>query len=528
MDNERTKSQKKPKEKIGIKSSNNAIIFENFIKRNYKAKSENKSKEKKERAKSKSKANKNIETEENKIKKINNKKIIDDFLKRNVPKNKKENKKEKNVSPKKINIKKKNLNLSPKIMDFNSFKQNNQTNSLNKDKRNNSYERNKSASVQKNKIIKDKNVNNIKVKDTGVPLGVIEAEINSGVKSINLGQNIPKRFSPIKDNLIKYDNSKYEKYDIQQIKYELMKDYSNIQPKTGEGFLQRMQFDTLKRKNKDEKINELLEKNKPKINKEEGEKAFKRLIEDANRRQNEKKGKELLEDESNIIKDEYNIDSKKYNEEEWNEIYNKRFREYEEYKKKRMEIKREKEKIEKMIEEQEEIDKHTYYIKKLPEYKIQENAQRLYDDAKKREIIRNRKIAKNKNNNNITSFNDEEDVSKYMKSYKSEVYNFNGSSENNSNFLNQNEHYFNLNEYKNNNAINLNNLYGEYEAKKYAIPKYNKVNMKSFNNNSKNKTRKFNTRNNTKKKNKKNYYQFNDNINQNTNFTYNNSNNKPF
>ena len=62
----------------------------------------------------------------------------------------------------------------------------------------------------------------------------------------------------------------------------------------------------------------------------------------------------------------------------------------------------------------------------------------------------------------------------------------NGSSENNSNYLNQNEHYFNLNEYKNNNAINLNNLYGEYEAKKYAIPKYNKVNMKRFNNNSKN------------------------------------------
>ena len=42
-----------------------------------------------------------------------------------------------------------------------------------------------------------------------------------------------------------------------------------------------------------------------------------------------------------------------------------------------------------------------------------------------------------------------------MKSYKSEIYNFNGSSENNSNYYNYNNEAKNYNDYKN--IINFNN-----------------------------------------------------------------------
>ena len=76
---------------------------------------------------------------------------------------------------------------------------------------------------------------------------------------------MPKRYSPIRD-LKNYDNRKFDKYDVEQIRYELNKDYSNLQPNIDNGFLQRMQFDSLKRKKRNEKVNELVEKQKYKIN----------------------------------------------------------------------------------------------------------------------------------------------------------------------------------------------------------------------------------------------------------------------
>ena len=101
--------------------------------------------------------------------------------------------------------------------------------------------------------------------------------------------------------------------------------------------------------------------------------------------------------------DKENDGEKKYNDDEWNEIYNKRFKEYEEIKKKKMEIQREKEKIEKMLQEEEQILMFNNNTKKLPEYKIKENTQRLYDDAKKREILKNKRKKQNKNNNIFSS-----------------------------------------------------------------------------------------------------------------------------
>ena len=129
-----------------------------------------------------------------------------------------------------------------------------------------------------------------------------------------------------------------------------MKEYSNIKPKKENGFLKRMKFYSLKRKKNQEKINKLIEENKVKINKIEIDKTFNRLINDANRRiiqkKEEIKNKEL-EEEEEINKENNYI---KYNNEEWNKIYEERFKEYEEYKKKKLEIEIEKEKIDKLIQ----------------------------------------------------------------------------------------------------------------------------------------------------------------------------------
>ena len=172
-------------------------------------------------------------------------------------------------------------------------------------------------------------------------------------------------------------------------------------------------------------LNELVGRSIYKLNESERKKAFNRLTNDANRRITEKKQKEVMEEENNLIKEYLEKDNdKKYNEKEWNKIYQKRFKTYEECKKKKVEVEIQKKKIQKMIEEEEEINMCN--IKKLPGKIIKENTQRLFDDAKKRLIIKNRKLKeKNRDNIYLTNFNDEDDISKYMKNYKNEIYNFN-------------------------------------------------------------------------------------------------------
>ena len=149
--------------------------------------------------------------------------------------------------------------------------------------------------------------------------------------------NYIRHISPIKD--------KYDRYNTEQMRYNLMKEYSNIKPNKDNGFLKRMKFYILKRKRNQEKINKLIEENKYKINKIEIDKTFNRLIKDANRRIIKRKEEELNKEEE-MNKESNNI---KYNEEEWNKIYEERFKEYEEYKKKKLEIEIEKDKIDKLI-----------------------------------------------------------------------------------------------------------------------------------------------------------------------------------
>ena len=118
-----------------------------------------------------------------------------------------------------------------------------------------------------------------------------------------------------------------------------------------------------------------------------------------------------------LSEDIINNEKKKYSNEVWNEIYNKRFKSYEENinKKKKEELKKKENKRKK--QETEEIN--LCKSKKKPQKLIDESCKRMYDEAKKRKIKMNEKIDRiNKYNNEI------EDASKYTKKIKSESYTF--------------------------------------------------------------------------------------------------------
>ena len=465
-----------------------------------------------------------------------------------------------NYNYNKINIEQKKIQIRPdlRLRNINSFKTSKSISenpfiikkikkeNLNKSKDKNINKKSSDSSFiknNKNKNTKTGKPNNLrelkKIEDQGVPHIVTEAEINLALKNKNIGNNIQKRYSEINNALINFDNSKFIKYDTEQILYELEKDYTYIHSDKDNSFLQRMQFDALKRKNKEIKLNELVEKNKKKykINEKERKKTFNRLIDDANRRLIIKQ--EMIENEKYLLDCKNLFDNnKKYNGEEWSEIYKKRFKDYEEYKNKKIDIQRQNEKIKKMIAEEEEIN--MCQVKKIPESKIRENTQRLYEDAKKRQILKNKNLKSinsvknyrvlNKNTNNNLYFNtfiDEEDASKYMKGHRNEAYSFLSDREINNNYkdypndnnFKQKNYFFSNNYYYNFNGMN--NNFNNKSFDKKIIKKNDKISVTEFNN------MRFNTRNNTQKKNKKkknmnnNNYDFNDNKNQLNNFDRN-------
>ena len=223
------------------------------------------------------------------------------------------------------------------------------------------------------------------------------------------------RVSKAKTTLSNYDNSKYENYNLEKMRYDFLKKYSYIHVDKDENFLNRMKFDIFKRQSKEEKINALVEQNKAKIDEDERVSTFNRLISDANRRIEAQDNLENMKNK--LSEDIINTDKKKYNYEVWNEIYNKRFKNYAENCNKKKEEEYKKKEI---LRKKEEIDEiNLCKSKKKPQKLIDEASKRMYDEAKRRKIKMNEKIDRiNKYNNEI------EDASKYTKKIKSESYTF--------------------------------------------------------------------------------------------------------
>ena len=269
------------------------------------------------------------------------------------------------------------------------------------------------------------------------------------------------RVSKAKTTLSNYDNSKYENYNLEKMRYDFLKKYSYIHVDKDENFLNRMKFDIFKRQSKEEKINALVEQNKAKIDEDERVSTFNRLISDANRRIEAQDNLENMKNK--LSEDIINTDKKKYNYEVWNEIYNKRFKNYAENCNKKKEEEYKKKEILKKKEEIDEIN--LCKSKKKPQKLIDEASKRMYDEAKRRKIKMNEKIDRiNKYNNEI------EDASKYTKKIKSESYTF----------IDEDG----LNDNTNNNRLSYNDFYvgKNIVNKKEKIRKTKGMSVSEFNN----------------------------------------------
>ena len=279
------------------------------------------------------------------------------------------------------------------------------------------------------------------------------------------------RVSKAKTSLSNFDNSKYENYNLEQMRYNFLKEYSNIHLDKSENFLKRMKFDICKRQMKEYKINELIEQNKARMDEEGRIEAFNRLISDANRRL---EAQENLENMKNkLSEDLINNEKKKYNDEIWNEIYKKRFKTYEENVNKKKEDLIKKKQNKKLKEEIDTIN--LCKSKKKPQKLIDEASKRMYDEAIRRKIKMNDKLDRiNKYNNEI------DDASKYTKKIKSESYTFIDDNNDNDDFININN---NINVTNNNNRLSYNDFYvGKKINNKDKIKKTKGMSVDEFNN----------------------------------------------
>ena len=99
-----------------------------------------------------------------------------------------------------------------------------------------------------------------------------------------------------------YNEKKYEKYDKENLAYEIYHDYKKLNFNDKKiPFLKRMELYGIKRNLKEEKINELLKLRSPKISEERRKKTFNNLIKDIKIRK-EKKEKEEINSKLNIKK----------------------------------------------------------------------------------------------------------------------------------------------------------------------------------------------------------------------------------
>ena len=314
------------------------------------------------------------------------------------------------------------------------------------------------------------NINNINNISTNKKL---HAENNQN-KNNNITNNNSitlSRVSKAKTSLSNFDNSKYENYNLEQMRYNFLKEYSNIHLDKSENFLKRMKFDICKRQMKEYKINELIEQNKARMDEEGRIEAFNRLISDANRRL---EAQENLENMKNkLSEDLINNEKKKYNDEIWNEIYKKRFKTYEENVNKKKEDLIKKKQNKKLKEEIDTIN--LCKSKKKPQKLIDEASKRMYDEAIRRKIKMNDKLDRiNKYNNEI------DDASKYTKKIKSESYTFIDDNNDNDDFININN---NINVTNNNNRLSYNDFYvGKKINNKDKIKKTKGMSVAEFNN----------------------------------------------
>ena len=202
-------------------------------------------------------------------------------------------------------------------------------------------------------------------------------------KSKNLKMN---NYSSKNNNNINNTESKYIQYDDELKRYYFNKEFSNLHISTDENFLERMKFDIYKRQIREKKIDDFVEHNKVKIKEEKKIKTFNHLIEDANRRLKAQIHAENLNTQLSQDLISKNV-PKKYNDDEWDIIYKKRFKNF-------LDRVNKKKKENKMFYEEEKKKKEDEILKLLPNKRasnkhIKEISDKMYEEAMKRNIKKN-------------------------------------------------------------------------------------------------------------------------------------------
>ena len=270
-------------------------------------------------------------------------------------------------------------------------------------------------SQDKNNMINNKNINNNTNNTTINNNNFVYEKSNPTNNNITNNNISGSRATKSKSSLINFDTSKFDNYNIEKMRYDLIKDYSYLHINKDEEFLNRMQFDIYKRQLREDRIDKLVEQNKVKIDEDERIKAFNRLIIDANRRI---EAQENMENIKNKLEEDLAVGSKKkYSDEEWKEIYNKRFKNYVDNINKKKEENMKLNMIKKINDENEQIK--LCKTKKASQKHIDKEAQRMYDEAKRRKIKMDEKL-RNLNNYNF----EDDDPRKYVKKINSEAYSF--------------------------------------------------------------------------------------------------------
>ncbi len=290
--------------------------------------------------------------------------------------------------------------------------------------------------------------------------------------SVNPKTNLSKQNSL--NNIL--TNNQNNIQDSNELTFSIMKDYSQLNINKDEQFLNRMQFDVNKRQYKNERIKKLIEQNKKKIDEVQRIKAFNRLIEDANRRIEAQENLENLKDKLNVNLIAPPI--KKYNFEEWENVYQKRFLLFQENSKKKIEKNR-KEKLEKK-KKMEEDEIKMCKNKKGTKKEIDKISTKLYNDALRRRYNKTEKIKK------YTNYIDNE-PSKYKKTINSSIFTFKNGDNNKNNLSNATLNQEDKRK-KNLSAVEFNNIrFTQSQNKtnkkkgkvsKIVIPKYLKEHLK--------------------------------------------------
>ena len=276
---------------------------------------------------------------------------------------------------------------------------------------NKKQEENKTLNISYQKMTKKNKTSLI----NDIKNSIIEYSNHKQKEKKNLNKNKSEKIlkSPYQNLNEKYENyikNKYNKYNTQELIYQIENEYSKIQFNNENDFIKRMENYTSKKILQEKKVNEILNKQKPKINEKKLVETFNRLIEDSNRRNEEriKKSKITSDDiimndiEENLKKSKSHkqIITKKY----WDQIYEKRFKEKLNYYKNNLNKKKKECLLKNKIKEENELNEMKKYNKKviMTQEQINKLNFRLYYKPISKRFISNISQLEKKNYNKET------------------------------------------------------------------------------------------------------------------------------